>query len=72
MDDPINTELVANAPGWASALPLYFHILESPYSSPWAIKEAKEDLAEMAKAADKWSKHIKDKENFLEVDLSNN
>lgn len=46
------------APSWAFSLAIYLMVLENPDASPAGIKAAKDDLAEMAKAADKWNAYV--------------
>ena len=51
-------ETINIAPSWSFALAIYLMVLENPDASPEAIKGAKDDLAEMAKVADKWNTYV--------------
>ena len=55
-------ETINIKPSWSFALSIYLMVLENPDASPKAIKDAKDDLAEMAKAADKWNAYIEEDE----------
>ena len=56
------TETINIAPSWPFALAIYLMVLENPDASPEAIKGAKDDLAVMAKAADKWNASVAESE----------